>query len=82
MGAPTGTAAVSGPSTERPTVPIDPRRLRLAEAYYVAGRNGVSCDHPIDPESALDRSLAGAAYDAGRRDALVFGTLGNHDTCG
>jgi hypothetical protein len=75
MGPPTRAGAVSGPSTERPTLPIDPRRLRLAEAFYTAGRNGVPCDHPVDPASGLDRSLADAAHAAGVRDAEVFGPL-------
>jgi hypothetical protein len=73
MGPPTGAAAVSGPSTERPTLPIDPRRLRLAEAFYTAGRRGQRCDHPIDVTSEQDRSPAQQAYAAGVRDTEVLG---------
>jgi hypothetical protein len=64
---------VSGPSTELPRLAEDPRRLRLAEAFYTAGRRGQRCDHPIDVTSERDRSLAQQAYAAGVRDTELLG---------
>jgi hypothetical protein len=64
---------VSGPNAELPRLSTDPRRLRLAEAFYTAGRRGQRCDHAIDVTSELDRSLAQQAYAAGVRDTEVLG---------
>jgi hypothetical protein len=58
-----------------PKLSTDPRRLRLAEAFYAAGRRGERCDHPIDVTSEWDRSLAQQAYAAGVRDTEVLGPI-------